>query len=106
MIEITYEKQANTLTVTGHAGAGRKGEDIVCAAVSALVLTLAENLRDLHRTGTAKSCFIDVRQGAAELRCVPTRGLEAVVQCIFGAICCGFELVQQMHPKYVRYQER
>lgn len=105
MINVVYDKQANSLTVTGHAGAGKKGEDIVCAAVSALVLTLAENIRDLHRTGTAKHCFVQVRDGAAELSCTPTRGLEAVVQCVFGAVCCGFALVQEMHPKYVSYQE-
>ena len=105
MINVVYDKQANSLTVTGHAGAGKKGEDIVCAAVSALVLTLAENIRDLHRTGTAKRCFVQVRDGAAELSCTPTRGLEAVVQCVFGAVCCGFALVQEMHPKYVSYQE-
>ena len=105
MINIVYEKECNSLTVTGHAGAGKKGTDIVCAAVSALVLTLAENVRDLQRSGTARHCFLEVRDGFATAVCVPTKGLEAVVRCVFGSVCCGFALIQQMHPKYVCYKE-
>ena len=46
MIEVLIEKDLGRMTVTGHAKYGRKGEDIVCAAVSTLVHMLgAEALR-------------------------------------------------------------
>lgn len=105
MIRITYDRAAYLVTVSGHAGAGKKGHDIVCAAVSALVLTLAENLQLLHNTGTTTACLTHIREGAAKLSCCPVRGVELVARCIFDTVCRGFALVQQMHPKFVSYQE-
>ena len=45
MIEV--RKTDTSLTVTGHANYAPKGEDIVCAGVSALVSTLELSLLDL-----------------------------------------------------------
>lgn len=106
MIQITYEKSANRVTVSGHAGAAAKGSDIVCAAVSALVLTLGENIRVLHNTGVLTAYTVDVKEGSAVLSCKAIAGMESVVRCIFGAVCCGFDLVQNMHPENVRYTEK
>lgn len=105
MIRITYEKSGNRVTVTGHAGAAEKGTDIVCAAVSALVLTLGENIRVLRDTGSLDAYCVDAKPGSAVLSCKAIAGMDPVVRCIFGAVCCGFQLVQQMHPEYVRYTE-
>lgn len=104
MIEIVYEKRTHSLVVSGHAGAGKKGEDIVCAAVSALVLTLAENVDVLVETGTAAESVIDVKDGSARLACTAKKGMEPVVRCIFDAVCCGFSLVARMHPEHVKYE--
>ena len=43
MIRVTAEP--GRLTVRGHADYAPKGQDIVCAAVSALLLALAERLQ-------------------------------------------------------------
>ena len=43
MIRVRFEK--NRLTVCGHAGYAARGEDIVCAAASALVFALIGSLR-------------------------------------------------------------
>lgn len=43
MIQIT--KRPGHLLVEGHAGFAQSGQDVVCAGVSALVCTLAGNLR-------------------------------------------------------------
>lgn len=104
MVQIVYTKNRHCLTVTGHAGAGKKGNDIVCAAISVLVLTLAENVRALANTGTAKAHCVQVREGEAKIRCTPVSCMDAVVQCIFESVCCGFEVVQQMYPDHVDYQ--
>lgn len=37
----------NQLSVTGHAGYAAYGQDIVCAAISALTFTLLKGLKDL-----------------------------------------------------------
>ena len=45
MIRVRFEE--NRLTVCGHAGYAARGEDIVCAAVSALVYALiGDHARD------------------------------------------------------------
>ena len=44
MIRVRFEE--NRLTVCGHAGYAARGEDIVCAAVSALVYALIGDLQE------------------------------------------------------------
>ena len=44
MIRVTAEPER--LTVQGHAGFAPRGQDIVCAAASALMLALCERLQD------------------------------------------------------------
>ena len=50
MICITRHN-TTAVTVEGHACADDYGKDLVCAAVSALVLTLEANLKRMHRKG-------------------------------------------------------
>lgn len=50
------------LVVQGHAGYGPAGQDIVCAAASALVYALAETLAE-----TGRLAGLDIRKGYAEV---------------------------------------
>jgi hypothetical protein len=45
MIEVSVQK--DSISVTGHAGYAPPGQDIVCAAVSTLIQTLAASLDSL-----------------------------------------------------------
>lgn len=47
MIMITATARDPTLMITGHAGFAEPGKDIVCAAVSALFLTLCDSLDEM-----------------------------------------------------------
>lgn len=58
---IQIKKTPGQLLVEGHAGFAERGKDVVCAGVSALVCTLAENLR---RAGGQAA----LSPGRAELR--------------------------------------
>ena len=51
MVVIDYNRQFPRVTVKGHAGTAPAGQDLVCAAVSTLTYTLAENVAQLHRLG-------------------------------------------------------
>lgn len=53
MIRVRFEE--NRLTVCGHAGYAARGEDIVCAAVSALVYAL---IGDLQERGLVRELVI------------------------------------------------
>ena len=90
MIEITYYKEHNRVTISGHAGQAEEGQDIVCSAVSILAVTIGEN----------------IEKGSAELSCKPNHKFKSTVSLIFNALCAGFEIMAREAPEYVRYDKR
>jgi uncharacterized protein YsxB (DUF464 family) len=105
MIEITYHKKYYGLTAVGHAHSGDPGRDLVCASVSALVLTLAANVQSLADAGTVRDCDIQVGHGQAEISCKPVRRFGSVVSVIYDTVCAGFELLQGLYPEFIQYRE-
>ncbi len=61
---ITVTRQDCRITIEGHAGCGPPGQDIVCAAVSTLVQTLARSIDNL----TTDTVTADIFSGLAVLR--------------------------------------
>ena len=53
MIEIVYDRMRLRLTADGHAGFAEAGQDIVCAAVTILVYTLAAAVGNMDAAGQA-----------------------------------------------------
>lgn len=104
MVAIIYHRAAHSLTARGHAMAGEKGRDPVCAGVSALVLTLAENVASLVTQGNARRQVLHLEEGNAQVRCQCDEHMEAVVTLIYDAICAGFALLQTLHPEHVSYK--
>lgn len=49
MIEVRLRR--DSLSLSGHAGYGPRGQSIVCAAVSAITLTMIEGLREIAGIG-------------------------------------------------------
>lgn len=103
MIEIIYHRRYDRVTVKGHAGTAPAGEDLVCAAVSALTYTLAENVAQLHRLGKVTEPEIRLENGDAEISCVPVEGYRSIVRVIFGAVCIGFALLAEKYPGAISY---
>ena len=109
MIEINATMSASKdggycrLAVTGHANAAPRGEDLVCAAVSALVNTLYDWVLDkgekrlleanLHRE--AGYCFIEAQAGIWEM--------ERLLGC-FEVIRFGLENLSRQYPEYITYK--
>ena len=89
MVRVVYEAETCRVRVEGHAGAGEFGRDPVCAAVSALCLTLAEN-------GSVLGGWAVLEPGRAEI-CCP--GAEAA----FEAVCRGFDYLAREFPEFVSY---
>ena len=84
MIEVTYDGNC-FLEVRGHAGSGPKGKDLVCAAVTALVLTLGEHAEN-H----------SIHPGSARL----SGGSREV----YKAMARGFQLLAENFPQSVHYK--
>lgn len=83
MIRVHYDGNC-FLEVQGHAQWGKQGEDLICAAVTALVLTLGESaLRQDTGPGYAR-----LWGGSRE---------------IYEAMARGFSLLAKNYPQHVHY---
>lgn len=103
MIKIAYHAGFNRVTVKGHAGTAPEGEDLVCAAVSAITYTLAGNAKRIEKMGAARTVTIRLDKGDSEIQVEPVRQCKASVELIFRSICVGFELLAQEYPEAVEY---
>ena len=105
MTKIYYDELGFRLRIEGHAGAGSKGEDIVCAGLSALSFTLikaAEQTEDFRAAVT-----VDELQGLVEVKCKP-RGAWGVTKCgiVMDTIAGGFALMAEKYPEYVKFEKK
>ena len=106
MIKVVYHRQFNRVTITGHAGNGPEGHDLVCAAVSALALTLAGNVSYMEAQEAVYDVTIKLEEGNAEIQCASYRRYKDSVAQIFRAICVGFELLSTKYPDNIFYEVR
>ena len=97
MVEISYDPARLRLRVKGHAQAGEYGADTVCAALSALVCTLAEAVK------TPGSAAIRLQPGDAYIAAAPRPCCAAAVRAAFETVCCGLQLVADSYPQNVRF---
>lgn len=95
MVRITYRNRSRHITVDvrGHAGQAPKGEDVVCAGVSTLTVTLAEALSRVYAPGF-KAVLDD---GAARIECRENKLTRPIVQTIF----TGFDMLAASYPDAV-----
>ncbi len=91
MIEIHVEK--HKLTVTGHAGAAPKGEDLICAAVSILVHSL-----DAMLSTYGEDIKTELSEGRYILEGIGTAEAAVAIEMALR----GFELLQQHYPEYIK----
>lgn len=89
--------------VAGHACFGEKGKDIVCAAESILVQSLACALTQLDRAQLHDLAVDGVAgSGCVAITAVPTpQGFERV-RGMFETACAGFCLLAEAYPRNVR----
>ena len=92
MIRITRGSPA-CVTLEGHACSDVYGKDLVCAAVSALALTLAANVENLE------GAEILLEPGNSRISCSPDAA------GMFVCICIGFQLLAEKFPEHVSFSE-
>jgi uncharacterized protein YsxB (DUF464 family) len=106
MIQVEVYKQSDHIvkfSLSGHAGYAKSGRDIVCAAVSALVLNAinsSERLLGVELPSTD--------DGNVLVCTVPTHERTAEVQLLLRSMLFGLEQTADECPKHLRvrvYQE-
>lgn len=104
MIEVVYDRKALSLSVKGHAQSGEPGHDLVCAAASILVYTLASNVLNIADDKKhIRRPNINIEEGDASISCTPIHGMQAVTTLIFDSICSGFDILAQRCPDNIQY---
>ncbi len=97
-IDRNNEGLIRTFTIKGHAGAGRSGEDIVCAAVSAIAYTAVGALNEMVELKS----YTD-RDGY--MKCsIPSDLTDAnkfKAQIILDSMVIGLKQVENTYKKYV-----
>ena len=101
MIRIRYDRKGPELTLQGHAQAGEYGHDLVCAGVSVLVQTLADNVQELAGRGIVWEPVTVVQPGVGRVACVPGEGFGCLVRTVFDCSVRGLELLARAYPEYV-----
>lgn len=104
MIEATYHRQYHRLTLTGHAGSGEYGHDLVCAAVSALAYTLGVAVINAETAGQLREKTVKLESGDVEIACKPINRWKSVTTVIFDSVCAGFDLLAQQYPENMHYE--
>ncbi len=95
MIEITHKN--GCITIDGHAGYAPAGQDIVCAAVSALVATFIVSIEELT---TDKIKVTANEQG--QIQTIQFRNLSEGAQLLLGSFFVGIRMIAENFPENVR----
>lgn len=93
MIDVTVRE--DRVTVSGHANYAANGEDIICAAVTALSITLFKSVRDL----TKDKIEYDIQSGWVDIK---YRDLSEKAKALVDSFFIGICLVADEFPGYIR----
>ncbi len=92
---VTVTRFPNRITLKGHAGYAKPGEDIVCAGVSALVQTLIKSIEDL----TADKIEYSISPGSVDI----THGnLSKQAQTLVSSFFVGIQMIADEYPANVQ----
>ena len=100
--EFKTDGKSICFSAKGHAGAGPKGYDLVCASASMLCYTLAAVMQKMYAESSLhEKAEIFLEEGNSHIKVRPVA--ERYNECIhaFFVIQTGFELLARSYPKNV-----
>lgn len=104
MITVNVAESRGQITgfrVTGHAGSGKAGTDIVCAAVSVLVLNAVNSCEQLL------GITLPVEDDGETMVChIPAADRTAEVQLLLRSMVFGIEQTAREHGRHVRLRRQ
>lgn len=106
MVNVYYllseDEQSHVLTVTGHANYKSDDFDAVCASLSTLIYTLAQNVQDAYELGwLRKKPVLHLEDGDARITCKPKVNKRPAVGYLFHVIRRGIEMLIENYPDNV-----
>ena len=103
MITVSYRIEGDTLTlrVKGHAGSAPAGQDLLCAAVTALSYTLAQAVTDAADK-LENEPMIELREGFAKVSSKPLEAYRPGVMVMYQTILSGFQMLSGNYPGQIK----
>lgn len=96
------DKKTLILTMQGHAGAGERGNDLVCASVSCLAYTAAEAVGRMFKAQKLRRRpNIRLSEGDAVISCKPSEQFWEEAQLVMDVIIAGCEVIERAYPQNV-----
>ena len=99
MTRVFYDPDRLHLRVEGHATSAPAGEDLVCAAVSALCWTLIAEAEAEERYHAEIAA--DAETARVDVRCCPEGASAFACGYLFDIIMGGFALLAENYPEYI-----
>ena len=103
MINITFNPKTLELEIKGHAGHNKKGEDIVCSAISTLFYTLGQALYESIDMLKEELIFKD-EEGNGYLCCKPKEEYQGNISRTYWTILIGVQMVSENYKKNVTFK--
>lgn len=101
MIRVEYSREGLWVSVEGHAQSGPFGQDLVCAAVSSLAVTLAESIRAMDKEGKLKNACRELGRGCARLGCEPKYRFRREAEAVFETVIRGLVCLGRVYPGFI-----
>ena len=91
-------------SLSGHAGFAPKGQDIVCAGVSALVMSLADTVENAIKLSDIGALEIKAADGEFYIHVggISSAELYNDLNAYFHMFRLGLEKIQQEYPDYIK----
>lgn len=107
MINVAYRCEDGTLTLRmrGHSGSAPAGEDLVCAACTALAYTLAQCVRDAEDQLETPP-VIDLRDGFGKIACKPKTVYLPGLMVAYQTVYRGYEVLAHNYPQFIKVYAR
>ena len=98
MIEITYgSREPPSLSIRGHSGYSTEGTDIVCAAVSALFLTMVNSINEFTND------LVSVRTEPGDGALIWRGQCSDKARLLLDSCLLGLRAVAEQYPDYVKF---
>lgn len=101
-ISVKFEPRRKRIKINGHAGSGPLGNDIVCAAVTILALTIDSNVQTLESNNFVKVNKRNIGSGNAEFDISTHEKNDKTVELILDTILTGYRILSYQYPDYVK----
>ncbi|WP_415928899.1 ribosomal-processing cysteine protease Prp [Zhenpiania hominis] len=96
---ISISVSDDTIKIRGHAGYAPRGQDIVCAGVTAITQTLVESIEGL----TGNEIKYDMSPGRVDIE---IKDPDEDAQLLMDSFFVGVEMIADEFPEYVRVEIR